>query len=305
MTRPSIPIKAIAVWDTVGTLGVPELHVLGLKLFSSNHKEYSFIDTEVPPNFEYAYQALALDEARKSFSPTVWESPKPGSQPSLKLLRQCWFPGVHSSVGGGYADTSIADITLAWMITQLSRHLTFDPAYVPLQQQQNVAYYKDSGIPARSWAMGQIQKTDGGLLNTILGRQTRTPGEYHATDPDTGKELPRFLTDTCEFMHPSVRYRIQQKGPGLAKSSSDPGQGTYQPAALKNWEYVEAGKSLESVEGLSGVQDVRRWDEYGKWIVRRSDGKTTFIVEEKIGSGTEEMVLLDAWPGVAQKVLGS
>jgi hypothetical protein len=31
-------------------------------------------------------------------------------------LRQVWFPGSHSNVGGGYEDQEIADITLAWSV---------------------------------------------------------------------------------------------------------------------------------------------------------------------------------------------
>ena len=137
MTRPNIPIKIIGVWDTVGTLGVPELDVAGFKLFSHERKEYSFVNTEVALNVEYAFQAFALDEERKTFSPTVWESPKSGSGARLKLLKQCWFPGVHTSVGGGYADSSISNISLAWMMTQLQPFLTFHSDYLNEQQQAN------------------------------------------------------------------------------------------------------------------------------------------------------------------------
>lgn len=303
LTRPNVPIKAIGVWDTVGTLGVPQLNVFGYKLFTSSRKEYSFINTEVPANLGYAYQALALDEGRESFSPTIWESPKPGSSSSLKLLKQCWFPGVHSNVGGGYQDTSIADITLAWMISQLGRHLSFDPEYVPLRQKQNEQFYVDHNVPVRSWAMGQIRKSDTGALNTILGRQARTPGEYHATDPTTGKQTDRKLTKTCEFMHPSVRYRIEQKGLGLATSDKDPGQGTYQPVALNDWTYCAPGQPWPKKELRLSEEDADKWEAYGKWIVQRTDGDATFVVEESIEKGSEEMELIGAWPGVAEKVL--
>ena len=99
LTRHSITVKAIAVWDTVGCLGVPEIKLFGfLELYAAEHREYSFVDTEVPSNVEYAYHALALDEQRSSYSPTLWESPKPGKQTSLKLLKQTWLPGMHSYV---------------------------------------------------------------------------------------------------------------------------------------------------------------------------------------------------------------
>ena len=290
------------MWETVGILGVPEIRLLGLKLFAPAHKELSFINTEVPANVEYAYHALALDEDRRPYSPTLWETPNPDKPSSLKLLKQCWFPGVHSSVGGGYEDTSISDVTLAWMITQLSRHLSIDPGYILRQQEQNVRYYKDHDLPLASWAMGQIQRSDTGVLNAILGKQVRTPGQYHYISPVTGKPTPRRLVKTCEFIHPSVRYRIQQHGPGLAKSTTDPGQGTYDPQALNGWDFVAPGEPLRDDSKLDIWNEAGRWDEYGKWIVTPKDGNTTFIAEERLQKGSEEAELVDAWPGVYERV---
>ncbi|KAK4139360.1 uncharacterized protein C8A04DRAFT_33180 [Dichotomopilus funicola] len=90
-----IRIKGIAVWDTVGTLGIPPAPVIGV---------------------ENAFQALALDEPRYAFRPSLWEK-LPGSPTNLK---QVWFPGNHGNVGGGWHDQQMADITLAWMCDQLS-----------------------------------------------------------------------------------------------------------------------------------------------------------------------------------------
>jgi len=284
------------------TLGVPDIGIAGIQLFTQAHREYSFVNTKVAPNIQYAYQALALDEARKSFSPTVWESPKPGTKSSLKLLKQCWFPGAHSSVGGGFADTSIADITLAWMVTQLQRHLSFDESYIPMQQERNADFYTEHHESVQSWAMGQIRRSDAGFLNTILGRQVRTPGNYHATDPSTGKQSSRKLVNTCEFVHPSVRYRIQQKGPGLATSDTSLGSGVYDPAALQKWKYYAPNVPWHDKSADMG-EDTEKWDGYGKWVATNSDGSATFIVEEKIDESSAEMKLIQKWPGVEDKLL--
>lgn len=90
------------MWDTVGSLGLPDLKLLGIPLHRTSKREYAFVNTEVGYNIEYAYQALALDERRAPFSPTVWESPKPDAAVVLQELKQCWFPGVHTSIGGGF-----------------------------------------------------------------------------------------------------------------------------------------------------------------------------------------------------------
>jgi uncharacterized protein (DUF2235 family) len=58
---------------------------------------------------ENAFQALALDEPRSAFKPALWER----AHGNTTNLRQVWFPGAHSNVGGGLYDQQIANITLA------------------------------------------------------------------------------------------------------------------------------------------------------------------------------------------------
>jgi len=69
---------------------------------------------------DFAIQALALNERRKAFQPTVWRA-DPGTD-----LKQCWFLGAHSDVGGGNEDTGLANLALVWMIAQLDKHIHFD-----------------------------------------------------------------------------------------------------------------------------------------------------------------------------------
>lgn len=102
-----IPIKFIGVWDTVGSLGIP-FHE-GLRF---DPKDYEFFDTELSGTVKYAYHALAIDERRGSFEPTLWDyKPKPD-----QTVEQVWFAGVHSDVGGGYFEAGLSDITLRWML---------------------------------------------------------------------------------------------------------------------------------------------------------------------------------------------
>ncbi|HEX6559902.1 MAG TPA: DUF2235 domain-containing protein [Longimicrobiales bacterium] len=100
-------IKCIGVWDTVGALGIP---LRGLRALTQG--EHRFHDTELSGIVQYAFHALAIDERRAPFMPTLWdEKPKPS-----QTVSQTWFPGVHSDVGGGYAQNALSDITLQWMI---------------------------------------------------------------------------------------------------------------------------------------------------------------------------------------------
>lgn len=101
-------ITFLGVWDTVGALGVPTQYDL-LALFD---KKYQFHDTTLSPKVRNACHALALDEERSNFFPTLWtDIPVPG-----QTLDQTWFTGVHADIGGGYTESGLSDITLKWMI---------------------------------------------------------------------------------------------------------------------------------------------------------------------------------------------
>jgi uncharacterized protein (DUF2235 family) len=104
-------IKFVGVWDTVGALGIP------IQFFTFFNKEYQFHDVKLSSDVDYAYHAVALDEKRRLFQPTLWEMSRSAMNDRIEQhFEQVWFPGVHSNVGGGYADTGLSDVALEWMI---------------------------------------------------------------------------------------------------------------------------------------------------------------------------------------------
>ena len=108
---PEIPVHFIGVWDTIGSLGVPDY--LGvLNLLDPRH-QYAFHDVKLNPHVRCARQALAMDETRTPFSPALWEEATPGQD-----VQQVWFPGGHLDVGGGYPQRGLSDGALQWMIDQ-------------------------------------------------------------------------------------------------------------------------------------------------------------------------------------------
>ncbi|KAA0023886.1 DUF2235 domain-containing protein [Antrihabitans cavernicola] len=103
-----VKIKFLGVFDTVGALGVP-----GLSL-----RKYKFHDVELPNQVKYARQALAIDERRRAFAPCVWKEPEDNKKTNVK---QVWFDGVHSDVGGGYRESTLGDLSLLWMIGEATK----------------------------------------------------------------------------------------------------------------------------------------------------------------------------------------
>jgi uncharacterized protein (DUF2235 family) len=118
-----IAVKFIGVWDTVGSLGIPNHiadHFLG--------ELYKFHDARLSTTVENAYQALAIDEKRGDFRPALWE--RQADAPPSQVLEQVWFPGVHCDVGGGYIESGLSDCALEWMIEKAGAcGLAFDQAY--------------------------------------------------------------------------------------------------------------------------------------------------------------------------------
>ncbi|EGX45378.1 hypothetical protein AOL_s00170g85 [Orbilia oligospora ATCC 24927] len=229
-TQRNIIIKVCGVFDTVGSVGFPDSWItrqLGL------NASFGFYDTKLSPAVENAFQVLALDERRSNFSPTLWflDPPKFGETgckmklprtntlpdrraPDIDInLQQVWMPGAHSSIGGGYSDHELADISLAWMIDKTSPWLRFDWSYLEpicantenptmiydeygnvLDGDETASITPQSFKRSKGWGMGTIYDSRNGWWQ-FLPAKDRTPGRY---------PVPGL---TREFMHSSVRER--------------------------------------------------------------------------------------------------
>jgi len=228
-TTPNVVMKVVACFDTVGSLGIPRIGIFDPNKPAHHSIDYAFVDTSVPPMVQHAVHALALDERRDCFTPTLWELPVP--LPG-QTLTQVWFQGGHSDVGGSYDDSRAADITLAWMIEQLwQRGLEFD---VRLLEAQYWSEHKtlDSKMPVRPWSCGAIHDAMT-FFYSLSGAANRSPTGYLRYDHATGEPYAnpqRPLQNTCERVHSSVRIRMGLPGVGIGD------KGTYTSRALDGWD---------------------------------------------------------------------
>jgi uncharacterized protein (DUF2235 family) len=115
------PVKLVGVWDTVGALGLPVFHIPGV-----SRSTFGFLHTGLRLSIENGVHALAIDEHRETFAPTLWTKTIRQGQPNaaprpLTSVEQRWFVGAHANVGGGYASDLLPQTPLRWMMSRASR----------------------------------------------------------------------------------------------------------------------------------------------------------------------------------------
>ncbi|MGH9495718.1 MAG: di-heme-cytochrome C peroxidase [Candidatus Sulfotelmatobacter sp.] len=108
----------LGVWDTVSSVGWI-LDPIGLKPWSLPY-------TSSLPDLSIVRHAVSIDERRAFFRQNLVHEPLGEHQD----LKQVWFAGVHSDVGGSYAEaeSGLAKITLRWMLCEAAAAgLKLDP----------------------------------------------------------------------------------------------------------------------------------------------------------------------------------
>lgn len=123
-------VEFLGVWDTVAALGVPSP---GIDRIVDWIVPHGFHDFRLSNCVKHAYHALAIDDVRKAFNPVLFhpyrkkddqkdaESVWPDDYEEDPRVRQVWFMGMHTDVGGGYPEMELSDIVLEWMVQHAVR----------------------------------------------------------------------------------------------------------------------------------------------------------------------------------------
>jgi uncharacterized protein (DUF2235 family) len=169
-------VDFLGLWDTVKTVGWFN--------WKARFEQAHWPFTRILTNVRQARLALAIDERRRPFAEYRFSAEQVSKRPDK--LREMWFAGVHSDVGGQYPDDhDLSDVALAWIADEAhSCGLRLRPAVyddfvgAPLPQ------------PApQDKALGKIHHNGAGWAVLGLGWRTR-----------------RILPG--DAIHPSVLHRI-------------------------------------------------------------------------------------------------
>lgn len=234
-------VEFVGVWDTVAAYGGPFAE------FTRGIDDWvwplSMPHYGLSPKVKKARHALALDDERDAFQPLLWDEYREdlmikkgatvvvgraddGSditevrKVSPDRLKQVWFTGVHSDVGGGYPDESLSYISLLWMMDELSP----DPKAPAVDFIDSfIQRAKDLANP-----YGPIHDSRSGLGAYYRYQPRKIAALTNPTDvktlslrdPEISRGLPEHGPLNCVCVHESVIARIMS------------GIDNYAPAAL-------------------------------------------------------------------------
>ncbi len=271
-TLTNLEIEYLGVWDTVGALGIPKRIRLLAPIIN---RKYAFHDTTLSSFVKRARHALAADERRRTFEPSLWTNLDDlnAAAPHLGLYEQQIFPGVHSAVGGGGPVLGLSDAALEWI---------FKGA-----RTQGLAFDTDAQSP--------VHRINPDHRAQIFNATGKTGWTFK--DRLTGFGLADRSFDNLDqrSLHPTLVRRFAEKAEDL------PEKALYQPASLEPfWPALErmaeqeretlAAKRIE-LKSMGDERALRVPDSVRNYIVRPGDRLET-IAAEQMGSKEDTAILL-------------
>ena len=189
-----VPIDFLGVWDTVEASVNPSFDIMA-----------------VPDQVKSVYHALAIDEWRYTFNPTRFD-------PSQKV-REAWFPGCHTDVGGGYNERALANETLWWMVSgaqDAELIVDEDSLVAALSNRSSDVRYHDElfeGENSKLWMALNIKAGYKGRFFRTIGENDLLHPAVHqfaSMAPVERKAIP----STCVVM--DIKRRSEEELHGLA-----------------------------------------------------------------------------------------
>jgi uncharacterized protein (DUF2235 family) len=293
----STQMHFIGVWDTVGALGVPDdLAFLNL---IDDPTEHEFHDTELGSTVSIARHALAIDEMRASFQPTLWTK----WDADKTDVKQIWFPGVHGDVGGGYLERGLSDAALLWMMEEAeSAGLELRPGVKEQVTPNKGGYRHDSltGIfSALKTAPRRVprMREDGAVFHPFASTRHANPPLYEdvywlTKSLAVGESLAvnvyarQHWNVTGIFLEKGAEYLFEAKGEWLDKSIACGPDGADEGHFQLGEVFHIAGSLLGKAEQL--VQSMTKNTEADFWYTKRLEDESWFALIGMIANGAIE-----------------
>ncbi len=279
----AVDIRFLGVWDTVGALGIPDDAEL-LNAIFDRKKRWEFHSTELSSHILTARHAMAMDEIRSSFTVTRWSD-----APSHADAKEVWFPGVHSDVGGGYADTALSDVALQWMMEQaeqtglkfhdVSAQLSPDPLGV-IHNSYKGAF---AALRSRPRNVPKIDKDDAQFHASVIQRFETPLIKYEPYRPTCSLDVGQSATVdvfavqhwnyTGIYMNKGEKYEFSAQGEWVDQTDSCDWRGTEKDKKFTKGDVVRFfgslwGKAENVFNDINKSTDFwgTKRDEYCDWF---------------------------------------
>ncbi len=148
-------IQFLGVWDTVAALGLP-LKPLDVILDKIPAFRHDFHDLTLSKSVVHARHALAIDDERLTFHPTLWDAEIKQGQ----TIKQVWFCGMHTDVGGGYAEQGLSDVALLWMVKEATDN--------------GLLIFEGNSVATKPDPDGLMHDSRGGFIGKLYRKKTRS-----------------------------------------------------------------------------------------------------------------------------------
>ncbi|MGB7407285.1 MAG: DUF2235 domain-containing protein [Pontixanthobacter sp.] len=171
-----IKIAYLGLWDTVKTL------------IDTSRTEREFHDDDIPECALSGRHAVALDEYRQAFAPTLWDNTDEANRRAHdrisdqrpfeeykyatdRAFAEVWFPGTHGGVGGGGDIRGLSDNAMLWVLegarkaglavdtTPLSKVFKFCPtAMAPLDNSTEDSFMENVSEARKKLPIGSFSR---------------------------------------------------------------------------------------------------------------------------------------------------
>lgn len=210
--RPSIHF--MGCWDTVSSVLIPRPD----RAYIPSPQE--LLHTDDNPSVRHFRHAMAIDERRRMFRVARWKPNQifkylpyiDDEHGEPQISKQVWFAGVHSDVGGGYAEceSGAAKFPLQWMVDEA----------------------RDCGLVFRETLVKRLVRGENPSNVEASG-----PRDYSA--PAATAELHDSMTSLWPILEVLPKAKMHHDNPELRK-----GYGVYWP--LKERRYIEPDAVVHS-----------------------------------------------------------
>ncbi|RPD55809.1 hypothetical protein L227DRAFT_614943 [Lentinus tigrinus ALCF2SS1-6] len=222
-------IKVIGVFDTVGSVGMPE----ELTLTSQKIKNiFGFPDHRLGHHIKRAYQALALDETRADF------------------------------IGGGFEEHDLSDLTLNWLIANIEDALSFNYDYVTSLPQPDAPWGTQpphdplTGI----YKVAKVSRRQPPSETDEVTHETIHPSVM--AQPNLSTEVKHAVDSNPSILHQLLPWEIKVKEVWDAKLQSE----SFRPHVLADVSTVEKLKHLKHEDDAAGTDDFHSSRIHNSWL---------------------------------------